>query len=42
VGELYDVEQADVPLPALGTAYILPMEFCKLSKLLPRQFAFLS
>ena len=38
--QLHDVEQADVPFPALYSADVVAVQFCNLRKLLLREFAF--
>jgi len=33
VGELHDIEKADVPFPALDPAHVIPMQFRQLGEL---------
>jgi hypothetical protein len=37
VRQLHDIKQADVPLPALDPAYIIPMKLSELRELFLRQ-----
>jgi hypothetical protein len=40
--QLHDIEQANVPFPALYPAHIVPMQLGQLGELLLRDLAFLS